>query len=82
MLILFIGDIIGKPGRKAVQALVPDLRREYGIDLVVANGENAVGGFGITPDTAQELFDSQVDVITTGGHVWDCLLYTSPSPRD
>ncbi len=71
MLILFIGDIIGKSGRRAVRALVPDLRREYGIDLVVANGENAAGGFGITPDTAQELFDSEVDVITTGGHVWD-----------
>jgi len=69
--ILFIGDIIGKPGRRAVQALVPGLRREHKIDLVVANGENAAAGFGITPDTAEELFAGSVDVITTGGHVWD-----------
>lgn len=71
MRILFIGDIIGKPGRRAVHALVPGLRREYTIDLVVANGENAAGGFGITAETAGELFESGVDVITTGGHVWD-----------
>ncbi len=66
-----MGDVIGKPGRKAVQALLPGLRREYGIHLAVANGENAAGGFGITPETAQDLFDSGVDVITTGGHIWD-----------
>lgn len=71
MRILFIGDIVGKPGRRAVQVLLPGLRRQYTIDLVVANGENAAGGFGITPDTAEELFESGVDVITTGGHVWD-----------
>lgn len=71
MRILFIGDIIGKPGRRAVQALVPGLRREFKLDLVVANGENAAGGFGITEDTAEELFECGVDVITTGGHVWD-----------
>ncbi len=71
MRILFIGDIIGKPGRRAVQALVPGLRREHRIDMVVANGENAAGGFGITQDTAEELFEGGVDVITTGGHVWD-----------
>ena len=71
MHILFIGDIIGKPGRRAVRALVPSLRREHAIDLVIANGENAADGFGITPDTANEIFDSGVDVITTGGHIWD-----------
>jgi len=68
--ILAIGDIIGKPGRKAVRELVPGLRYEYGLDLVIGNGENIAGGLGITPSTAQELFDSGVDVITTGNHVW------------
>ena len=65
-----IGDVIGKPGRKAVQELVPGLRREYEIDLVIANGENTAGGFGITPDTAQELMYGGVDVITSGNHIW------------
>ena len=65
-----IGDVIGKPGRKAVRELLQDLRHEYGIDLAIANGENVAGGLGITPSTAQELFDSGVDVITTGNHVW------------
>ena len=71
MHILFIGDIIGSPGRKAVQRLLPDLRREYAIDLVVANGENTAGGFGLTIETAQELFRDGVAVITSGGHIWD-----------
>ena len=66
-----VGDIIGRPGRRAVQALLPGLRREYGIDLVVANGENAAGGFGITIDVAQELLERGVDVITSGNHIWD-----------
>jgi metallophosphoesterase (TIGR00282 family) len=70
MLILAIGDIIGKPGRQAVHDLVPDLRKEYGIDLVIANGENAAGGFGLTVATAQELLDDSVDVITSGNHIW------------
>ncbi len=70
MIILAIGDIVGKPGRQAVQAFVPDLLKEYGIDLVVANGENTAGGFGLTVGTAQELLDSGVDVITSGNHIW------------
>ena len=53
-----------------MQTLVPALRQELGIDLVIANGENTAGGFGITPDTAQELLDSDVDVITSGNHIW------------
>ena len=61
-----IGDVVGKPGRRAVEALVPSLRQEHGIDLVVANGENAAGGFGLTLDTAHELLDSGVDVLTSG----------------
>ena len=70
MRILMIGDVIGNPGRNAIQTLVPGLRQEYGIDLVIANGENTAGGFGITPDTAEELMAGDVDVITSGNHVW------------
>ncbi len=70
MIILAIGDIVGKPGRQAIQDLVPDLRKEYGIDLVIANGENAAGGFGLTVATAQELLEYGVDVITSGNHIW------------
>jgi len=68
--ILAIGDIIGKPGRKAVEEILPGLYSEYNIDFVVGNGENAAGGLGLTPSTAQELFDSGIDVITTGNHIW------------
>jgi hypothetical protein len=65
-----IGDIVGKPGRRAVQEFLPGLCHEYRLDLVVANAENAAGGLGITVATAQELLESGVDVITTGNHVW------------
>jgi hypothetical protein len=68
--ILAIGDIIGKPGRKAIRELLPSLCHEYGIALVIGNGENAAGGIGLTPSTAQELFDSGIDIITTGNHIW------------
>jgi len=68
--ILAIGDIIGKPGRNAVKKILPGLRSEYNIALVIGNGENAAGGLGLTPSTAQELFDSGIDVITTGNHIW------------
>lgn len=70
MLILAIGDIVGKPGRKAVSHLLPGLRQQYGLELVIANGENAAGGIGLTPETAQELLDAGVDVITSGNHIW------------
>ncbi len=70
MRILVIGDIIGKPGREAVRELLPGLLHEYKLDLVVANGENTAGGLGLTPNTAQELFDSGIDVITSGNHIW------------
>ena len=69
--VLAIGDIIGRPGRDAVARLLPQLRQEHGLDLVVANGENAAAGFGITPPLAEELFDCGIEVITTGNHVWD-----------
>jgi hypothetical protein len=68
--ILAIGDIIGKPGRKAVKEILPGLCDEYNIDLVIGNGENAAGGLGLTPGTAEELFDAGIDVITTGNHIW------------
>lgn len=71
MKILFIGDIVGKPGRSAVRALLPRLTSLYKIDFVIANGENAAGGFGITEKTATELFSAGVHIITTGNHVWD-----------
>jgi metallophosphoesterase (TIGR00282 family) len=71
MKILFIGDIIGKPGRQAVKSLLPNLVTMYKIDLVVANGENSAGGFGITEKTAAEIFNYGIHVITTGNHVWD-----------
>jgi metallophosphoesterase (TIGR00282 family) len=70
VLILTIGDIVGRPGRRAVSQLLPGLRQEYGLDLVIANGENAAGGIGLTPDTARELLDSGVDVLTSGNHIW------------
>ncbi len=70
MLILAIGDIIGQPGRQAVNKLLPGLRQQYGLDLVMANGENAAGGLGLTPTTARNLLDAGVDVLTSGNHIW------------
>ena len=66
-----IGDVIGKPGRRALQKLVPLVRQECGIDMVIANAENTAGGFGLTLDTAYELLESGVDVLTSGNHIWD-----------
>ena len=71
MKLLFIGDIVGQPGRRAVRELVPKLRQQQALDLVVANGENSAGGSGITPRTAEEIFTAGVDVITSGDHLWD-----------
>lgn len=70
MNILFIGDIVGSPGRGAVKELLPGLKKEYKLDFVVANAENAAGGSGITARVADELFDSGVDVLTSGDHIW------------
>ena len=66
-----IGDVVGRPGRRAMDALLPALREKHKVDLTVANGENAAAGFGLTLDTAKELFASGVDVITSGNHIWD-----------
>lgn len=71
MKILFLGDIVGQPGRRAVKELVPKLREKFGISVVVANGENSAGGSGITPKTAEEIFAAGVEVITSGDHLWD-----------
>jgi len=70
VLILAIGDVIGRPGRKAVQELLPGLRRQFGLNLVIANAENLAGGLGVTSTTASELLDVGVDVLTSGNHVW------------
>lgn len=69
--LLFIGDIVGEPGRTAAMRALPELREEFGLDFIVVNGENAAGGRGITPKIAQELLRSGVDAITMGDHVWD-----------
>lgn len=70
MKILFIGDIVGSPGREAVKGLVPQLQKEYGLDFVVANAENAAGGSGITAAVARDLFESGVNALTSGDHIW------------
>jgi 2',3'-cyclic-nucleotide 2'-phosphodiesterase len=65
------GDVIGKPGRQAIEAVLPGLRDERGLDFVTANGENLAGGMGLTASTAEALFGAGVDVITSGNHIWD-----------
>lgn len=82
--VLFIGDIVGKPGRQIVKVLLPKLKEEYKIEFVIANGENAAGGFGITENIAKEIFSYGVDLITTGNHVWDkkeVIAYIAKEPR-
>lgn len=71
MRLLFIGDIFGRPGRTIVRENVRKLVSEHSIDLLIANAENSAGGFGLTPQIAEELFDLGIDVLTTGNHVWD-----------
>jgi len=71
MRILFVGDVVGRPGRDAVAALLPRLRDEVRVDLVIVNGENAAGGAGLTAEIARELQASGADVVTSGNHVWD-----------
>jgi len=70
MRVLFIGDVVGKPGRAGLARAMPELRERHSPDLVIANGENAAGGLGITEKTAGELFDAGVDVLTMGNHVY------------
>jgi metallophosphoesterase (TIGR00282 family) len=70
MRLLFLGDVVGRPGRRALAAVVPRLRAQERVQFVVANGENASGGKGIDPESAEELFDAGVDVLTSGNHIW------------
>jgi 2',3'-cyclic-nucleotide 2'-phosphodiesterase len=69
--ILFIGDVFGQPGRRIAKEKLPELTREFSPDVIIANGENAAGGFGITPALADELLDAGIDVLTSGNHIWD-----------
>jgi len=71
MRILFIGDVIGKPGREIVASMLPRLIDEQTVDLVIANGENLAGGFGVTRAVAEEMFALGIDLMTSGNHVWD-----------
>ncbi len=68
--VLAIGDIFGPPGMKAIQSLLPDLRKTFDVDVVIANGENSSRGVGISARTAKEMIQSGVDIITTGNHIW------------
>lgn len=69
--IMLIGDIYGSPGRKAVNEFLPQLQNDYSLDLVIANGENAAGGNGLTPAIYEELLSAGIDVVTSGNHIWD-----------
>jgi len=71
MQILFIGDIVGRPGREAIRSLLPTIIKEYKPDLIIANAENASGGRGLTKEVAEELFSYGLDFLTMGNHVWD-----------
>src|SRR5437867_3141337 len=82
--LLFIADVIGSPGRDVLRALLPGLRRRLDAHLVIANGENAAAGFGLTRDVARELFEAGVDVLTGGNHLWDkkdSMDYLAEEPR-
>ena len=70
MKILFIGDIVGRPGRRALEGLLKKVIAHYGIEFTIANGENAAGGMGITPSIAMEILSQEVDVLTSGNHIW------------
>jgi len=69
--ILFIADIVGEPGRRAVRLLLPEIRTKHQIDIVIANAENSAGGSGVTEKTANELFACGINVLTSGDHIWD-----------
>src|SRR3954451_21799015 len=70
MRFLFIGDVVGSPGRRGLEAVMPDLRERHQPDLVIVNGENSAGGLGITEKTAGQIYRAGADVITTGNHVF------------
>lgn len=71
MKILFVGDIVGKPGRRAIHELIPDIIYEHHVDLVIANCENAAAGFGVTREIVEEFYCNNINVLTSGNHIWD-----------
>src|SRR5438045_1876896 len=82
--VLFLGDIVGEPGRNAVIARLPELKEEHGLDFIVVNGENAAGGRGITGKITIDLLRAGVSVVTTGDHIWDqkdILSFIDTEPR-
>ncbi|HXN67452.1 MAG TPA: YmdB family metallophosphoesterase, partial [Bradyrhizobium sp.] len=84
MRILFVGDVVGRAGRTAISEYLPGMIRDWSLDLVVVNGENSAGGFGITEAIYQELIDAGADAITLGNHAWDqreALVFIERAPR-
>src|SRR5919205_2973464 len=84
MRILFVGDVVGRSGRKVLAERLPGLVRDWKLDFVIVNGENAAGGFGITESIYQELLDAGADAITLGNHAWDqkeALVFIERAPR-
>ena len=84
MRILFVGDVVGRSGRTAVTERLPALKRDWKLDCIVVNGENAAGGFGITEAIYNELIDAGADAITLGNHSWDqreALVFIERAPR-
>ena len=84
MRLLFIADVVGSPGRRALKLLVPKLREAEKLDFVIANGENAAGGIGMTRETSTEMFATGVDAMTSGNHVYDkpeMMDYITTEPR-
>ena len=71
MNVLLIGDVVGKPGRQVIEMFLPSLIQEFGLDFIIANAENIAHGFGVTGDTADQLYRTGVDVLTSGNHIWD-----------
>ena len=84
MRILFVGDVVGRAGRTAIAEYLPGMVRDWALDLVVVNGENSAGGFGITEAIYQEFLDAGADAITLGNHAWDqreALVFIERAPK-
>src|ERR1700733_8561437 len=84
MNILLLGDVVGRPGREAVKAHLPALRRDLAIDIAIVNAENAAHGFGLSEKICGELYEAGADILTTGNHVWDqreLIAYIERDPR-
>ena len=84
MRILFVGDVVGRTGRTAISEHLPGMIRDWALDLVIVNGENSAGGFGITEAIYQEFLDAGADAVTLGNHAWDqseALVFIERAPR-